>query len=234
MNTFSRCRRRRAFTLIELLVVISIMVVLMGLLVVAGLAVRRTARQEASKAAVQLLVTAIDSYYRDYHAYPQLRPGDVSELGGNAEFSTLYWDGSQWTPEGINAAVVYQLLLPRGNGPYLDSNAKLLRFPRDSSDAEKRITVDGIDVRVAVDSFDEPIRIAWMGAVRVRNSGQYYRGWFTEGPSEYLVTTLDGQTHTVTYADAAQVERTGLRLWSLGEDRKPNTRDDLPPVIVGR
>lgn len=58
----SNNQRRRAFTLLELLVVISIIAILIGLLIGAGVAVTRNGKRNATKGALEALNRALDEY----------------------------------------------------------------------------------------------------------------------------------------------------------------------------
>lgn len=59
-----------AFTLVELLVVIAIIVILMGLLLAAVPAVKEAARKAEARNTVNMVVTAVNSYYTEYARFP--------------------------------------------------------------------------------------------------------------------------------------------------------------------
>ena len=61
---------RRAFTLIELLVTILIMGLLTAVAVVNYISSQQVAEDNASKAAISSIATAIETYYNDNHAFP--------------------------------------------------------------------------------------------------------------------------------------------------------------------
>lgn len=240
MNVFSYGRKKHGFTLIELLVVIGVMLILMGLLVTGAVAFKRRAKIEASKAITQLLATAVEEYSTGYHgAIPFTTPVDIDALSASAGFVNLFWDSdnSLWKPEAANAALVYQLLLPRGKGPFLDANKKFLRWPRNDSNEPVKITVNNINIMVAKDAFDEPLNLAWMGVAKFKTEGKNYWGYITaEGEQYSVITRTETKNFTEVDVTAGDVilELTGLRIWSSGPDREPNTYDDTDPALTGR
>ncbi len=240
MNALLDGRKKHGFTLIELLVVIGVMLILMGLLVAGAVGFKRRAKREASKAITQMLATAVEMYCTEYRgAIPFTTPTDIGDLSASTDFVNTFWDSgnSRWKLEAANAALVYQLLLPRGKGPFLDANQKFLRWPRNDSNELVKITVNDINIMVAKDAFDEPLNIALVGVAKFKTEGKNYWGYITREGNQYSITTRS-ETKDFTEGDVTAenviLELTGLRIWSSGPDREPNTYDDIEPAVTGR
>jgi len=242
-----RCgRSKRGFTLVELLVVVGVITILMGLVAAGVTALQRTAKIEASKAICQTFAAALEQYYQDYRAYPLLLPTYVNDLQLSTEFNDLFYDsGSEvWSRAGLNATVVYQMLLPIRGGPFLDTGAKTvrLRYPRDENNQPQEITVNDQKIMVLLDRFDEPINIAWTGMVKLKDSTVRHQGSIVPEGERYILTT---RNETLTFSSddlvwdystgsSLPLVLTGLTVWSSGPDKDVDTSDDTGTVTTGR
>ena len=238
-------RRRRGFTLVELLVVVAVMSILMGLIVGGAAQLRRTALCRASHAIVVNLAAAIEEYYEQYRAYPLLIPSDIEDVAASTPFTNQFWDSGAnwWKFEAANAAMVYQMLVPRGKGPFLDpgKGTVRLRMPKDSGNQDVEIVVNDVLIRLVTDKFDNPVNVAWVGMVKLKDSSVRHHGYIVREDEEYVITLRSEEEIRFTTdqlvwnsADSLPMELTGLRLWSSGPDGVVNTDDDLDPVTVGR
>ncbi len=121
-------RRRRAmrgegFTLVELLVVIGIIALLAGILIPTVTTVMKKADTSHAKADLQRIVSAWESYYREYGAWPVGESGQLFENGGGA----YRQDAREGVSTGMVmvAAVMTNIMYPRaeyGWGGSLDMN----------------------------------------------------------------------------------------------------------------
>jgi type II secretory pathway pseudopilin PulG len=65
-----QARRRGAFTLIEILVVVVILIIIVALIVSVGSYIRNSAVEKKTRSLEQILMTAVQAYYANQHAYP--------------------------------------------------------------------------------------------------------------------------------------------------------------------
>jgi len=240
--------QKGGFTLIELLVVVAVMMILMGLLVAGAVRLRITAMREGSKAICQDFVSAIEAYQNSYRFYPEPVPGNIKDIYNSGAFYNQFWDTGKlwWKPDASNAAVIYQLLLPIGQGPFLNasSSAIPLTQPKDNTKQPVSITVNNILIRQAVDKFDNPLNVVWYGNATFTksrgpfNAGEIYWGYFERENNNYKLTTREKLTGTFTQSDVSlkfvMYEYTGLMVWSSGEDGLIHTADDIEAVYTGR
>jgi prepilin-type N-terminal cleavage/methylation domain-containing protein len=112
MKTIRLKAATRGFTLIELLVVISIIAILAGLLLTAGVGVQRNAAKKRAKAELVMVANAIDSYKSKLGYYPPDNAGSYwrntlfyelvgctrVNIGANSTFTPL--DGSPVVTSG--------------------------------------------------------------------------------------------------------------------------------------
>jgi prepilin-type N-terminal cleavage/methylation domain-containing protein len=86
MKTIRLQSAHRGFTLIELLVVISIIAILAGLLLTAGVGIQRNAAKKRAKAELQMVAIAIDAYKSKLGYYP---PDNPNNFGLNSLYYEL-------------------------------------------------------------------------------------------------------------------------------------------------
>jgi prepilin-type N-terminal cleavage/methylation domain-containing protein len=177
-----RCRRpghvRRSlgkggFTLVELMIVIAIIFTLAALLMAAGDAARRTAKNGRSNAILDMLATACERYWAQCHDYPYPNPDYVGgglpgqTLGNNAAFRKApYFVGGVWTDEGLNVALVYILSQPQTPEPLINTQQTWFKIALDN--AGNSITgPDGIrKLFKVVDGFGNVIKVARLDATK--------------------------------------------------------------------
>jgi len=100
-------RRRRAFTLVELLVVMAVIAILVGLLIPAVTAVRRVARESASKAVLSALETGLETFKADEKvggSYPPSR-SDYDEGSGPQVVTPYQTSGGMVSVSGAGLLV---------------------------------------------------------------------------------------------------------------------------------
>lgn len=93
----------RGFTIIELLTVIAVMAILMSLLLSVVGRVKESAKQASAKNDLNLIVTAVNTYFRDYGVYPITPPtsGTGTEVTFASDNSDLMYT-LRAMPQGAN------------------------------------------------------------------------------------------------------------------------------------
>jgi len=140
---------------------------------------------------------------------------------------------------GVNAGLVYQMLLPVVKGPYLDANSNTipLNLPRNSGNQPVEMTINDIRIRVATDKFSNPVNIVRTGVATFILTGKDYWGAVEYASGTYTLTT---KTETVTFTSSdvssgqVKLEYKGLRVWSSGQDGLVHTSDDVEAIDAGR
>jgi prepilin-type N-terminal cleavage/methylation domain-containing protein len=98
-------RPARAFTLIELLVVIAIMMILAGLLIPIGGAVKRQRILSKTKAELKLFDAAIEAFKQKYGTYPPDNPNNLNENPLYYELVGTTANGNTFTTKDGNATI---------------------------------------------------------------------------------------------------------------------------------
>ena len=101
MSTAARRAARRGFTLIEVMIVIAIVLALTGLIGVAVLGRRDSAKKDTAKIELNTIKNALDLFRHDFDRYPKDEEGlavlwDKSKL--DPEVDTTKWQGSLKDP----------------------------------------------------------------------------------------------------------------------------------------
>ncbi len=96
-------KKEKGFTLVELMVVIIILAVLTGIAIPSYLALRNRARNQAARAEMKNIATALEMYAADYEVYP-LTAAYPAALSGTNPDSNVYMDPVPTTdPWGVVA-----------------------------------------------------------------------------------------------------------------------------------
>ena len=135
-----RARHRKAFTLVELLAVILVIGILVTIVVgVASQVIRKQAEAD-TKQIMEIVIKAIDVYYEEYGAYPDLDPAQTDDkvrgaelygkLWGNARCrqrlltlppaATVGTGGNRYLADGFEEVLRYRSA-GLGGAPYLES-----------------------------------------------------------------------------------------------------------------
>jgi prepilin-type N-terminal cleavage/methylation domain-containing protein len=112
MKTIRLKAATRGFTLIELLVVISIIAILAGLLLTAGVGVQRNAAKKRAKAELVMVAIAIDSYKSKLGFYPP-------DNAGNYSLNTLFYELVGCTR--VNNSATVSTFTPLDGSPFVTS-----------------------------------------------------------------------------------------------------------------
>jgi|GEM_PF-2387202 prepilin-type N-terminal cleavage/methylation domain-containing protein len=206
------------FTLVELMIVIAIIFTLAALLMTAMDAAKRTAKNGRTNAILDILATACERYWAQYHDYPYPNPDYVgigsNTLGNNAAFHTAYYSGSNWTDEGFNVALVYILSQPQTPEPLI--NIQQDWFKKATTSTIPDMTgPDGIrKLFKVVDGFGNVIKVARLDPLKNQTTptkldptnylfsqtGVFI--WFMSSGADGKFGTWDQPTNAYTGADA--------------------------------
>lgn len=129
MQSSRVCLRAPGFTLIELLVVISIIALLIGILLPALGAARRTARVTQCATQQKNLITATHAYGNDYREVLYWRAADVALDG--VEF--FVWGGRETGNEVVASQNdLFNRIVPRPLNNHLGGDVRVFRCPDDT------------------------------------------------------------------------------------------------------
>jgi prepilin-type N-terminal cleavage/methylation domain-containing protein len=118
-----------AFTLVELLVVIAIIVILMGLLLAAVPAVKEAARKADARNTVNMVVTAVNSYYTEYARFPPTEDPNQASTTPTASVDDVAVGGASMGLTIPNNVLFYTLRnIPKGVNDSYGCNPRKVVF----------------------------------------------------------------------------------------------------------
>ena len=201
----TRLAARRGFTRIELLVVIAVILVLIGLSFPAYSAVRRSSQRKTTKALLQRVALACDSYENDWGDYPPSVPAKVG-LRSNGR------------NDGIEVLVRCLTTAQKG-GPYLDEvEDSLLGNGDDDAIGGTDPTGSNLGTKALLELKDP-----WGNPILYLHHSEYDKGGPVELLSGELVKVPAAKSEvTQQYADL-----TRFQLRSAGPDGVFQTDDDV-------
>jgi prepilin-type N-terminal cleavage/methylation domain-containing protein len=189
------------FTLMELLVTIGIITIMAGLIFPAVTAARRSAGVKATKATIERIKLACESYYADFGDYP---PTSLATLG-------LPTNGVN---EGIES-LVRCLTTRAGHGPYLQFEEKELANTDNDALPQKgdptKSTIESRELFELVDAWGNPL---------IYFHNRDYHG----GPKLERYITASGERISCRPAPSEKTGQypalTTFVIWSIGPDGK--------------
>lgn len=119
-------RQSKAFTLIELLAVMLVIGILVTIVVGVASQVTRKQAQADTKQTMVIVMQAIDVYYEEYGAYPDLVPDPDDKVMG-AELYTKLWSNTRCR-QRLLALNPKATLAPGGNAYLVDGFDEVLRY----------------------------------------------------------------------------------------------------------
>jgi prepilin-type N-terminal cleavage/methylation domain-containing protein len=144
-SPLTRFRRPRGFTMVELLVVIGIIVILMSILIPAVGRVQIQARIADTRQQLSKIQSALENYYKDYHAYPGPVPNVLfdytppnppnSPMVGTEHMTMTenaglgLWGGWDIDPTGVPKAVYNEGSVGKGPVAFHPNPTKQKRSP---------------------------------------------------------------------------------------------------------
>lgn len=121
--------RSLAFTLVELLVVIAIIVILMGLLLAAVPAVKEAARKAEARNTVNMVTTAVNSYYTEYARFPPTDDPNQPAAAGAAAIDDVVVGDTKMGATIPNNVLFYTLRnIPKGVNDSYGCNPRKVVF----------------------------------------------------------------------------------------------------------
>ena len=212
-----RPRGSSAFTLIELLVVITIIAILAGLLLPVTASVMRTARKTSAKSTETQIVTAINSYQTDYSQYPI--PTTFTNASGTNDFgydntsahhnAELFDVLRALNTQNTSSSAATSTLNSRQIVYFESKNVKSTTTPKDGFVVTMQgPPVGNKNVSLAVGDLVDPFGNLYCITMDANYNNEVpnpYSDNGTASPSDPGTTPAD-------------VLRTGVIVWSVGED----------------
>lgn len=195
----------RRFTLIELLIVITVIVILIGISIPALSSVRRSSQTKATKAFLDRLKLAIESYSNDFGDYP---PSDFRRA--NLRRSNGSNDGAE--------VLARCLTTSQKGGPYMDfSETELGNVDADRLASDMNPQRSSFQTSELLEIVD-----VWGNPISYLHNRDYAKGETIDVPGQSKTVTAHRNEKTKQYSGL-----TSFQLLSAGVDGEVGTDDDV-------